>query len=182
MTSSGNKRMIASAFAVLATGLGCLAWTFFQSRPAPGTGIESGRSTSPQQRLNPTRSRTAVESPPERINHCISTGDAVEMQIIVSRWFEDDPVAVRDWLETQQSLKPLQPALIQIAKDVSAAGHPADALKWAELMESGPDRDQTLLEIYASGRRYGSLPEEVIRSAPFPREKIDALLSGAVDD
>lgn len=174
--------MVASALAVLATGLACVGWTFSQSRPAPGTGLGNGQSPSPHQRLYPPRTRPAKESLPDSINHCISVGDPVEMQIIVSRWFEDDPVAVRDWLETQKSLKSLQPAIIRIAKDVSAAGNPADALKWAELLESGPDRDQTLLEIYASGRRYGSLPLDAIRSAPFPPEQIDALLSGAADD
>ena len=124
---------------------------------------------------------TAID-PPAKITNHIAAGDIVGVQTVVSEWFAADPVAVRDWLESQKSLKSLQPALSQIAKDISASGSPADALKWAELMEPGPDRDQTLFGIYATGRRYRSLPEDQIRAAPFPPGRIDDLLSGAADD
>jgi hypothetical protein len=109
-------------------------------------------------------------------------GNLIGMQTAVRDWFAQDPLSVRDWVGSQKSLKSLQPALVQIANDVTDAGSPAEALKWAELMESGPERDQLMFKIYATGWRYRSLSENEIRAAPFPPERIEFLLSGAADD
>lgn len=153
--------------------------------PAPAPPAANRRFASRPQHPTPAQarwSREVARDPAAAIARHIGNRDIVGLQTVVSKWFAEDPAAVRDWLESQKSLESLQPALVQIAKDVCAAGSPADALKWAELMETGPERDQTLFEIYATGRRYRFLTEDEIRAAPFPPGRIDALLSGAADD
>lgn len=170
---------------LLITSLAALAiasaWMIMKQRVSGIAPLNRADATRPQSPSKATVSRRN-EALPDRIERCIATGDTLGMQSLFSKWFDRDPVAVRDWLQSQKSLKPFQPALVQIARDISAAGSPADALKWAELLEPGPDRDQALLEIYATGRRYRSLSEEEVRRAPFPPRQIESLLSGAADD
>lgn len=112
----------------------------------------------------------------------LTAGDHFTLQLAMLDWFAADPAAAIDWLDRQPSFAVFQPALAQIAKDVASSGYPAQALEWAELLETGPDREQTIFEIYATGRRYRSLSDDQIRAAPFSPEQIAHLLSGAVDD
>jgi hypothetical protein len=186
--SRSIKPSVLTGCAVLASAAAFVFLSLRATPPAPDHPAANRRFTSRPEHPSTAQARASRESlpaamdPPTKITRYIAAGDVVGLQTVVSKWFAADPVAVRDWLESQQSLKSLQPALVQIAKDISAAGSPADALKWAELLENGPDRDQTLFEIYATGRRYRSLSEDQIRAAPFPPGRIEDLLSGAADD
>jgi len=178
---SSIKTTVLAGSAFIATVLITVLLSRNELRNPPEVESDGQHSTTLPQRQDRVSMR-AQNHPSEKIKRCCAAGDIVGMQTVASKWFADDPVAVRDWLETQKSLNSLQPVLIQIIKDISAAGSPADALKWAELLETGPDRDQTLFEIYATGRRYRSLSDEEIRAAPFSSKQIDDLLSGAADD
>lgn len=187
MSGSRNiKPVVLTGWAVLASAAGIFCLNMREVRPTPE--VQHGP---PRPRSRFHRSPAALaepplppgsNNPPAQIARHIAAGDVVGLQKVVRKWFAADPVAVRDWLASQKSLASLQPALVQIARDISAAGSPADALKWAELMANGPEREQTLFEIYATGRRYRSLSEDEIRAAPFPPERIDDLLCGAADD
>lgn len=182
------KPIVLAGWAVLAFAAG---FVFLNLRAVPSArDISSSdrRFTSRPQEPAPAEARSSRKSlalladPRAQIARHIAARNAVGIQTVVRKWFADDPNMLLGWLESQKSYQSLQPALAQVAKDISASGSPADALKWAELMEIGPDRDQALFEIYATGRRYRSLTEAQIRAAPFPPERIDALLSGAADD
>lgn len=131
---------------------------------------------------SPREPATNLTDPAAQIARYKAAGNFFGMQTVVRDWFAEDPLAVRDWVGAQKSLKHLQPALIQIANDVAYSGSPVDALKWTELMECGPERDELVFKIYAVGHRHHSLSEEEIRAAPYPPERIEFLLSGAADD
>lgn len=112
----------------------------------------------------------------------LAKGEVLSAQVAISEWFSADPIGARDWLEAQPALADFQPAISGIARNIAEAGHPVEALEWAELLESGPEREQTIFQIYATGRRYHWLSDEQVRAAPFAPEKITDLLSGAADD
>jgi hypothetical protein len=116
------------------------------------------------------------------ILHLLAAGEDRAVQTAICEWFSADPVAARDWLASQPSLESFQPALSQIATNIAESGSPVEALQWAELLDEGPARERTVFEIYALGRRYHWLSDEQIRSAPFPPERVETLLSGAADD
>ena len=137
--------------------------------------------TTPRER-SPREPATDLTDPAAQIVRYKAAGNLIGMQTAVRDWFASDPLALRDWVASQKSLKNLQPALIQIANDVTDSGCPADALKWAQLMESGPERDELTFKIYAAGWRHHLLSEQEIRAAPYPPERIEFLLSGAADD
>gem|GEM_PF-3452544 len=118
----------------------------------------------------------------ENIRHLLLKGQVLAAQTAISEWYTADPAAAVDWLEMQPSWAEYQPAISQIAKEMAEAGYPLDALKWAELLEEGENREEIIFEIYATGRRYNWLTDDQIRAAPFSSRKIDALLSGAADD
>lgn len=130
---------------------------------------------------------TLVPAPPpadrkENILRLLAAGEFLLAQAAISEWFTADPAAAAAWLEAQPSFADFQPAISQIAKDMAESGYPEEALEWAELLEQGADRDQTIFRIYATGRRYHWLSDEQIRAAPFPPKQIADLLSGAADD
>ncbi|BCU77538.1 hypothetical protein [Luteolibacter sp. LG18] len=172
--------------------LGCVlvgaAATFLSlHREAPRT-PSLASATTPAVKAATVSAQTAAHDPrpardpASKLTHLMQTGDVVGLQKTARSWFEADPAAMREWLDAQPSFARLQPVLIQIAQDISASGQPAEALKWAELLDEGPDRDHTLFEIYAMGRRHGSFSDAELRASPFTPRQIDDLLSGAADD
>jgi|GEM_PF-5528735 len=183
-----SKLAVFAGWAMLAVAAVSIFLTFRASAPESGNPVKVGRilqdgpqQTTPQAR-SPRGAVTDLTDPAAQIARCKAAGNFIGMQTTVRDWFAKDPLAVREWVASQKSLKYLQPALVQIANDVTDAGSPADALKWAELMESGPERDQLMFKIYATGWRYHLFSEEEIRAAPYPPERIEFLLSGAADD
>lgn len=119
---------------------------------------------------------------PARIAALLKSGNQAELDNAVSEWFEADPAAVREWLDEQQSLTPLQSSLAGIANRIAQAGDPQLALEWAAPLEAGPLKEQTLFDIYVLGRRSGTVSEAQVRDAPLPPERIAQLLSGAPGD
>ena len=173
--------------------LGIAAWFAMLPRespsipdaPLPRTRVSgsghSGFSTPAMPRGTRPSLNNGVDPPPEVFRQLVA-GDDPGLQAAVSAWFAVDPLSVRKWLEAKPGIPRLQPVLSQLAKDIAASGKPVEALRWAERLQSGPERDQTLFEIYATGRRYRWLSDEAIRAAPFPPKQIEDLLSGAADD
>lgn len=151
---------------------------------------QPSQETSPSRRAEkarpPTRISSETDTRPldfaDEINRHLTSGDSLAAQIALTNWFAADPEAARDWLGTQPSYSALQQALAQIATDMATEGQPMNGLEWAELLEDGPHREETIFQIYAKGRRYHSLTDEQIRAAPFSPERIALLLSGGADD
>ena len=147
---------------------------------------ETAPSRRPEKARPPTRVPSETGTPPtdyaEELRRLSTSGDSLAVQIALTNWFAADPEAARDWLGTQPTFTGLQKALAQIATDMATEGQPINALEWAELLDSGPHREETIFQIYAKGRRYQSFTEEQIRAAPFSPERIAMLLSGAGDD
>lgn len=119
---------------------------------------------------------------PAKIDRLSQSGETDLLNFTLAAWFGENPVAVRDWLATRDSLEPYQPALSMIATKICGAGDPETALAWANLLSPGPERDRLLFDIYALAARENRLPEDRLKSAPLPPERIDLLLGGAAGD
>ncbi|MES2437888.1 MAG: hypothetical protein V4584_02390 [Verrucomicrobiota bacterium] len=119
---------------------------------------------------------------PAKVARLFRTGDLPALNFALADWFDADPVAARDWLAARESLDPYQPALIRITGQIAEAGDPEHALEWAALLETGPEREQVLFDVYAVAARNHQFTEAQLQAAPLPSSRVDALLSGAAGD
>lgn len=112
----------------------------------------------------------------------IAEGDEKTLNEEVAAWFEEDPVSVSDWLDQQESLEALEPAVGMIAGKLARDGDPTLGLEWAKLLQPGPKQEELFFDIYALAARGWRFSEAELRAAPLPPEKLELLLSGAAGD
>jgi len=104
------------------------------------------------------------------------------VNLLLPRWFQTDPEAVRYWLIQQDDLTPFQPALAAIACHLSTSGSSALALEWADLLDNPALREDTLCTILALGRRQGDFNNDALFATGLPAHRLEAILSGAEGD
>jgi hypothetical protein len=125
---------------------------------------------------------TAPVDHPARIARAISENDLPALQSAAFSWFEQDPVAARDWLAMQSTYEDLQPAISFIASRISEKGDLTTALEWSALLPDGIIRDDTLFDIHALALRNGRITASEITLDAIPPERRADLLSGAAGD
>lgn len=119
---------------------------------------------------------------PARIARAISQNDLPAIQSATLSWFEQDPVAARDWLAMQPTYDDLQPAISYIASRISEKGDLNTALEWTALLPGGTLRDDTIFGIYALALRNGMITASEINLDGLPPDRQTELLSGAAGD
>lgn len=127
-------------------------------------------------------SQPAPVDHPSLVARLLAQGDDPPLNAAIADWFEADPTAARDWLAGRENLDRYQTALITIAGRISRAGDPAGALQWTELLQPGPAKEQSLIDIYAFAARTQQLSDDQLRAAPLPADRIERLLNRSADD
>ena len=125
---------------------------------------------------------TAPIDHPARISRAISENDLPAIQSAALSWFEQDPMAARDWLAMQSTYDDLQPAISHIACGISEKGDLNTALEWTKLLPEGTLRDNTLFDIHALALRNGKITASEITLDAIPPDRRAELLSGAAGD
>ncbi len=125
---------------------------------------------------------TAPVDHPARIARAISENDLPAIQSAALSWFEQDPVAARNWLAMQSTYDDLQPAISYIASRVSERGDLNTALEWTRLLPDGTLRDDTIFDIHALALRNGMITASEIMIEGIPPDRREELFSGAAGD
>jgi len=141
---------------------------------------EKTRSTIREPRIEPPK--LASPDPEAEVMRLAAAGDSTNLNYAFAAWFDLDPHTARDWLAAQSSMDGLQPAITMVAGKIAQDGDPANGLEWAELLDPGPQQEQTLFDIYSLAARGNQFTEEQLKSAALPAARIAELLGGAVGD
>ncbi len=154
-----------------------------QEKPKPYQSTKLQRPTqNPIPRTPQPRQQRPPSDPATEIITALDANDLTAVQVSAYAWFEQDPVAARNWLATQPTLEDLQPAIAFITASISAQGDMPTALKWSELISEKSLHDRTLFGIYVDAlHRHEITPEEIPENILDP-DHMAELRSGAAGD
>ncbi len=180
--------MKAAALAVIAI-LATAAWFISenpnppQEKPQPNQSTKLQRPTkNPVLETPQPRRQRRPSDPATRIITALHANDLTAVQVSAYAWFEQDPVAARNWLATQPTLEDLQPAIAFITAAISSKGDMATALQWSDLISEKPLHEQILFGIYVDAlHRHEITPDEIPENILAP-EFMAELNSGAAGD
>lgn len=162
-----------------------------RDRPAPSDFWNSARAPDPGHDLPVTAicpEDLGVIPPSAPIDHsariaaAISRNDLPAIQSAALSWFEQDPVAARDWLAMQPTFDDLQPAISYIVSRISEKGDLKTALEWSALLTDGTIREDTLFNIHALALRNHQITFPEINPEGISPERLQELQSGAAGD
>lgn len=128
------------------------------------------------------RPSTSPADPQALIAKAISENDLPAIQSAALSWFQQDPIAARDWLATQSTLDDLQPAISYIASSISEKGNLKTAIEWAKILPEGTLREDTLFNMHALALRNRQITFSEINLEGFSPERLQELQSGAAGD
>lgn len=125
---------------------------------------------------------TTPFDPVVSITKAVVENNQPAIQSAVLAWFEQEPVAAREWLASQPTLDDLQPAICYIANRISENGDVPNAIQWANILTDPTAKANTLFDIQALALRNRQITTAEIETEGLSEEHIRELLSGAAGD
>lgn len=119
---------------------------------------------------------------PAQLRTHLKQGNLDAVQVTTYAWFEHDPTAVRDWLESQNTFEDLQPAISFIATRIAESGDTTSALSWSELITREDLRNETVVSIYVAALAQNLISHSEIPETALPPTLLESLKSGAASD